>query len=83
MDKSTHIGDRHLRVMVLMGLGGGFAVELHGLMGAEVDASEALGTVAATAGLAFCKGDVALWAHLGTDAAGDASVGIYGRCEQG
>lgn len=70
-------------MVILMGFRSRFAVDLNGLLWAEVDASEALGTVAATAGLAFCKGDVALWAHLGTDAAGDASVGIYGRCEQG
>ena len=69
--------------MVLVGFGGGFAVELHGLMGAEVDAGEALCAVAAAAGLAVSKGDVALWAHLGTEAAAYTLVGVDRQGEHG
>ena len=83
MDESTHIADRHLRVMVLMGFWGGFAVEHHGLMGAEVDAGEALGAVAAAAGLSVGKGDVALRAYLGAEAAAYTLVGVDRRGEHG
>lgn len=83
MDKSTHIGDRHLRVMVLMGLGGGFAVELHGLLRTEMDAGETLGTVGAAKGFAVDNGDIVLRTDIPAYPTGDALVKIYCRREHG
>lgn len=76
-----HVPQRHLRVVVLVRLGRGLAVELDGLLRAEVDAGEALRAVVAATGFAVLEGDIALRAHVSADAAAHTKVGVDSRRE--